>query len=77
MIEDMTLTAMNPAQMMVLESFASVNSESELKDLIKVLKRFYAERLNKELDTLWNDGTLNQSQLDSLRTQHLRTPYRQ
>lgn len=71
MIEDMTLTAMNPAQMMVLESFASVNSESELKDLIKVLKRFYAERLNKELGTLWNDGTLNQSKLDNLRT-----PYR-
>lgn len=72
----MTLTAMNSAQMMVLESFASVSSESELNELMKVLKRFYAERLNKELDTLWNDGTLNQSKLDNLRTQHLRTPYR-
>ena len=48
----MTLTAMNSAQMMVLESFASVSSESELNELMKVLKRFYAERLNKELDTL-------------------------
>ena len=67
---------MNSAQMMVLESFASVNSESELNELMKVLKRFYAERLSKELDTLWDDGTLNQSKLDNLRTQHLRTPYR-
>ena len=72
----MTLTAMNSAQMMVLESFASVSSESELNELMKVLKRFYAERLSKELDTLWDDGKLNQSKLDNLRTQHLRTPYR-
>ena len=67
---------MNSAQMMVLESFASVSSESELNELMKVLKRFYVERLSNELDTLWDDGTLNQSKLDNLRTQHLRTPYR-
>lgn len=66
----------NPAQMMVLESFASVSGEDELRELMKVLKRFYAERLEKELDKLWDDGTLNQEALDELSGQHLRTPYR-
>ena len=72
----MTLTSMNPAQMMVLESFAGVSSDDELKGLMKVLKAFYAERLEAELGKLWDEGVLDQSRLDELRTQHLRTPYR-
>jgi hypothetical protein len=72
----MTLTTMNPMQMMVLESFAGASSEDELKGLMKVLKNFYATRLNQELERLWDDGTLNQEKLDALRFQHLRTPYR-
>ena len=72
----MTLTSMNPAQMMVLESFAGVSSDDELKGLMKVLKAFYAERLETELGKLWDEGVLDQSRLDELRTQHLRTPYR-
>ncbi|MBQ9665829.1 MAG: hypothetical protein IJ635_00790 [Bacteroidaceae bacterium] len=72
----MALTTMNPAQMMVIESFAGASSEDEMKGLMKVLKKFYAERLNKELERLWDNGTLNQERLDVLRTQHLRTPYR-
>lgn len=72
----MTLTTLNPAQMMVIESFAGVTSEDELKGLMKVLKRFYAEKLEQELQRLWDNGTLNEAALEELGTQHLRTPYR-
>lgn len=73
---DMTLTEINPAQMLVLKSFANVSSEEELSDLMKTLKKFYAQRLEKELDRLWTDGTLDQMRLDELQSEHLRTPYR-
>ena len=73
---DMTLTEINPAQMLVLKSFANVSSEEELSALMKTLKKFYAQRLEKELDRLWADGTLDQKKLDELQTEHLRTPYR-
>ena len=72
----MTLTEINPAQMLILKSFASVSSEEELSALMKTLKKFYAQRLEKELDRLWTDGTLDQNRLDKLQTEHLRTPYR-
>ncbi len=72
----MTLTEINPAQMLILKSFASVSSEEELSALMKTLKKFYAQRLEKELDRLWDDGTLDQKRLDELQTEHLRTPYR-
>lgn len=76
MAVDMTLTEINPAQMLVLKSFANVSSEEELCALMKTLRNFYAQRLEKELDHLWTDGTLDQIRLDELQSDHLRTPYR-
>ena len=73
---EMTLTNMTPAQMLVLESFAGVTSDDELNALMRLLKKFYAQRLDNELEQLWNDGTLDQEKLDKLRSEHLRTPYR-
>ena len=72
----MTLTEINPAQMLILKSFASVSSEEELSALMKTLKKFYAQRLEKELDRLWTNGELDQNKLDELQAEHLRTPYR-
>ncbi|MBQ7079354.1 MAG: hypothetical protein IJM92_06760 [Fibrobacter sp.] len=59
-----------------MKSFANVSSEEELSALMKTLKKFYAQRLEKELDRLWADGTLDQKKLDELQSEHLRTPYR-
>lgn len=76
MTDEMTLASMTPAQMMVIESFASVTSEEELAALMKVLKKFYASRLENELTKIWDDGSFNQKKLDQLKEEHLRTPYR-
>lgn len=67
---------MNESQMMILESFAGAQDEQELNALMDVLKNFYANRLESEMQRLWDDGTLNQERLDQLRGEHLRTPYR-
>ncbi len=66
---------MNESQMMILESFAGAQDEQELNALMDVLKNFYANRLESEMQRLWDDGTLNQERLDQLRGEHLRTPY--
>jgi len=67
---------MNESQMMLLESFAGAHDEQELNDLMDVLRDFYASRLELEMQRLWDNKTLDQQQLDGLRDQHLRTPYR-
>ncbi|MCF0225593.1 MAG: hypothetical protein HUK20_15105 [Fibrobacter sp.] len=76
MAEETTLTSMTPAQMMVVESFASVTSEEELAALMKVLKKFYANRLEKELSKMWDDESFGEKKLEKLKSEHLRTPYR-
>jgi len=73
---DMEALAINPAQKMILESFAASRNEEELNDLMDMLRDFYATRLKREMHRLWDNGTLDQSALDSLAGEHLRTPYR-
>lgn len=72
----MQLNTMNPSQMMILESFAGARDEQELNDLMDVLRTFYANRLESEMQRLWDNGTLDQQALDQLQGEHLRTPYR-
>lgn len=57
---------MNPVQMMILESFASVKDANELNDLMEVLRMFYAKRLEKEMQKPWDNSPLNQEALDNL-----------
>ena len=71
----MEVSSMNQSQMMILESFAGAQDEQEVNDLMEVLRKFYADRLQAEMQRLWDNGTLNQKALDELKRQHFRTPY--
>lgn len=71
----MEATTINPAQRMIIESFAASHDEEELKDLMDMLRNFYATRLKREMQRLWNNGTLDQAALDKAASEHLRTPY--
>ena len=70
------VSKMNPAQMMILESFADVKDEREVSDLMTVLRDFYASRLEREMERLSEEGTLDRPALTALRGMRLRTPYR-
>ena len=61
--------------MMILESFAGATDEQEVNDLMDLLRMFYAQRLEREMNRLWDNGTLDQKALDQLKDEHLRTPY--
>ena len=67
---------MNPSQLMILESFAGAQDEQEINELMDVLRNFYADRLEREMQRLWDNGTLDEKKLEQLRGEHLRTPYR-
>lgn len=72
----METMAINPAQRMIIESFAATRDEEELNDLMDMLRNFYATRLKREMQRLWDNGTLDQTALDALENEHLRTPYK-
>lgn len=71
----MQINTMNQSQMMILESFAGAQDEQELNDLMDVLRNFYAQRLELEMQRLWDNGVLDEKKLEQLQGEHLRTPY--
>lgn len=71
-----TATVFNNAQIELLNAMASLKTDEELLELKETLSKFFAMRAQRELDKMWENGRLNQEVLDSLRHQHLRTPYK-
>ena len=73
----MRLSYSNAAQIEMMKAISCSETEEELYELKLLLSKFFAAKAQKELDKLWDDGTLNQEKLNEIRKEHLRTPYRQ
>ncbi len=67
----------NPAQLELLSTMASLNTEADLIELKQVLARFFADRADREMERLWNEGTINEETLESWKHEHMHTPYHQ
>lgn len=68
--------AMNPVQMMIINSFATATSQREEEELRDLLLNYYNRKMQDEFAKLWDEGTLDQKQLDALRNEHFRTSTR-
>ncbi len=66
----------NEAQRSVLNVMSCLTDDTDIIELKKVLVKFLNEKLQRELDKLWDNGTLSQEKLDKISEQHLRTAYK-
>lgn len=64
------------AQLELMNAAANINSQEDLDALKLTISLFFAEKAQREIDQMWEDGTFDQAKLDELRGQHLRTPYK-
>ena len=64
------------AQLELMNAAANISSQDDLDALRLTLSLFFAERAQKAIDKMWEEGKLDQRKLDELRDQHLRTPYK-
>ena len=64
------------AQLELMNAAANITSQDDLDALKLTLSLFFAERAQKAIDRMWEEGTFDQNKLDELRSQHLRTPYK-
>ncbi len=72
----MSTMVLNQAQREVLNVMSCLGKDDDLYELKKLLVAFLNERLQKELDTLWNSGKLSQEKIEALGHEHLRTKYK-
>lgn len=75
-MEETVRQPFNQAQLELLSTMASLKSEADLIELKQALARFFAERADREMERLWEDGTINEETLKSWEHEHMRTPYR-
>ena len=64
----------NDVQMHILQMFSYSPSSQEVNELKDVLARYYAERVQKEADALWDEGTLGEEAIEGILKEHLRIP---
>ncbi len=65
----------SPAQVHVFNLVSHIKSETGLEQLREQLAAFYAQKVDDEMDRLWESGKWNEQKLESLRGSHFRTPY--
>lgn len=68
-------TVFNQAQLDLLDMMSFVKSPHMLSELMQVISDYFAQQAEKEIDRLWEDGTLNEDKVESFRHLHERTPY--
>lgn len=56
----------NKAQQELLKLFSRVHSEEELMDIKRLITRYYAERLTKRVDQIWEERGYTQEDLDRM-----------
>ena len=66
----------NNAQRAVLNVVSCLQSEQDLEDLKRTLMKFMNERMQREMDKLWDSGSWSEEKLEAMKTEHLRSSYK-
>lgn len=64
------------AQLELLNALRSINSESELNEFKDLVAHFFAEKAQKAIDAMWDNGIINDETINQWGAEHMRTPYR-
>ena len=67
----------NRAQIEILNAMASLKSEEDLRELKQAISNFFAERADREMERLWEEGVINEEVIEGWKNEHMRTPYHQ
>lgn len=70
-------TVFNAAQLQLLDMMSHVKSPDTLEELRQVIADFFAKKMEEEIDSMWEDGTLSEEKVEGFRNLHERTPYKQ
>ena len=64
------------AQLKLMNALNSINSEAELNEFKDLVAHFFAQKAQKAIDALWDEGKINEETIDQWGVEHMRTPYR-
>ena len=65
----------SPTQVHVFNLVSHIKTAIGLEQLREQLAAFYAQKVDDEMDGLWESGQWSEKRLQELRGSHFRTPY--
>ena len=71
----MEATVFNPMQLQLLRMFSYVRSDSQLREIKKVLSDYFFNKVEEGMDALWESGEWSEEKNEAIMKEHLRTPY--
>ncbi len=69
-----TRSVFNPVQLHILEMFKYCKTDESMEELMNVLSDFYAQKVQKEADRLWDSGQLNGEAIERILDEHWTMP---
>lgn len=72
-----TINKLSNIQLELLKLFTTNISDSEVLDIKQLIVNYYAQKIDNELDTLWEQRQYNANTISTWANEHLRTPYNQ
>lgn len=63
------------AQLELMNALHSIKSETELNEFKNLLAHYFAQKAQKAIDALWDEGIINEETIKQWGTEHMRTPY--
>lgn len=72
MEREMTL---HEAKMDLLRVVDRIKTVDEVQVIRQILANYYAQKVEEEMDRLWDEGTINEQVIEQWGKEHMRTPY--
>ena len=63
------------AQLELMDALNSIRTEDELNEFKNLVAQFFAQKAQKAIDALWDEGTINNETIEQWGAEHMRTPY--
>ena len=63
------------AQLELLNALNNISSEAELNEFKDLVARYFAQKAQKAIDALWDEGVINADTIEQWGAEHMRTPY--
>lgn len=64
------------AQLELLNALNCISTESDLNEFKDLVAHFFAQKAQKAIDALWDEGVINEDTINNWGDEHMRTPYR-
>lgn len=70
------MEVLNPTQLHLLKMFSFAKDSKSLEEIRIALMDFFAKRVEKDMDELWDSCEWNNEKNEAVLKEHLRTPYK-